>query len=48
MKQNSLYLVIGVLIAAVVALGIYVYHEESQPDGVEIKIGNSGISVDGN
>lgn len=48
MKQNSLYLIIGILIAAVVALGIYVYHEESKPDGVEIKIGNSGISVDGN
>ncbi len=48
MQQNRLYLVIGALIVAVVALGIYVWREEAKPDGVEIKIDGSGISVQEN
>jgi hypothetical protein len=48
MKQNQLYLIIGALIAAVVALGIYVYREESKPAGVELKIDESGISIQEN
>jgi len=46
--QNRLYLVIGVLVALVVVLGIYVWREESKPDGVEIKIDGGGISVQEN
>ena len=38
MKQNTLYLVIGALVVAIIALGIYVYREESKPKGVELKI----------
>jgi hypothetical protein len=34
MNQNKLYMVIGALLVAVLALGIYVYREESKPDGV--------------
>lgn len=45
MKQNQLYLIIGALVVAVIALGIYVYREESQPKGVEIKLNQQGISV---
>ncbi len=45
MKQNRLYLIIGALAVAVIALGIYVYREESKPSGVELRIDNSGISV---
>ncbi|MBD0413134.1 hypothetical protein [Oryzicola mucosus] len=48
MQQKQLYLVIGALVAAVIALGIYVLREESQPDGVEIKLNESGISVQQN
>ena len=48
MKQNQLYLIIGALIVAVVALGIYVYREESKPDGVELRIDDSGISIEQN
>jgi hypothetical protein len=47
-RTNSLYLIIGALIVAVVALGIYVYQEESKPDGVELRIDESGISVEEN
>ncbi len=46
-NQNTLYLVIGALIVAVIALGIYVYREESRP-GVEMRIDGSGISVEEN
>ncbi len=48
MRTNTLYLIIGALIVAVVALGIYVYREQSRPDGVEIKVNEQGISVEGN
>jgi hypothetical protein len=47
-NRNSLYLIIGVLVAAVVALGVYVYREESKPSGVELKIDDSGISIEQN
>jgi hypothetical protein len=47
-RTNSLYLIIGALIVAVVALGIYVYREESKPSGVELRIDESGISVEEN
>ena len=48
MKQNQLYLLVGVLIAVVVVLGIYVWRQESQPSGVEIRLDESGISVEQN
>lgn len=48
MKQNNLYLIIGALVAAVIALGIYIYREESKPKGVELRIDESGISVQEN
>jgi hypothetical protein len=48
MRQNQLYLIIGALVVVVVALGIYVYREESKPDGVELRIDESGISVEQN
>jgi hypothetical protein len=48
MKQNHLYLIIGALLVAVIALGIYVYREESKPAGVELKIDESGISIQEN
>ncbi len=37
MRQNQLYLIIGALIVVVIALGIYVWREESKPDGVELE-----------
>ena len=48
MNRNSLYAVIGALIVAVIALGIYVYREEQKPEGVELKIDDSGISIQKN
>ena len=48
MRQKQLYLIIGALVVAVIALGIYVWREESKPSGVELRIDESGISVEEN
>ena len=48
MKQNQLYLLIGALVVIVIGLGIYVFREESKPSGVEIRLDESGISVEEN
>ncbi|TIM42376.1 MAG: hypothetical protein E5Y55_22370 [Mesorhizobium sp.] len=48
MKQNMLYLVIGALVVVGIALGIYVYREQTRPEGVELKIDDKGISIQRN
>ncbi|AGA08366.1 hypothetical protein CDO26_19145 (plasmid) [Sinorhizobium meliloti] len=48
MSRNTLYLVIGILAVAVVALGAYAWREETKPDGVEIRLDDSGLSVERN
>jgi RsiW-degrading membrane proteinase PrsW (M82 family) len=48
MSQNTLYVVVGALAVVVVALGIYVYRENTKPEGVELKIDDSGISLQTN
>lgn len=47
-RNNGLYLIIGALVVAVIGLGIYVYQEEQKPDGVELQIGESGVSIEEN
>lgn len=47
-QSNNLYLIIGALLIAVVGLGAYVWHEESKPSGIEMKIGPNGVSVEEN
>jgi hypothetical protein len=46
MQQNRLYFVIGALVVAVIALGIYVWQKERQPEGVEIRLDENGVSVE--
>ncbi|AZN96314.1 MULTISPECIES: hypothetical protein [Mesorhizobium] len=48
MKQNMLYLIIGALVVVVIALGTYVYREQTKPKGVELKIDDKGISIQEN
>lgn len=48
MRQNTLYLIIGALIVVVIALGIYIYREQTRPKGVELKIDDKGISIQQN
>lgn len=47
-RNNGLYLIIGALVVAVIGVGIYVYQEESKPKGVELRIGENGVSVEEN
>ena len=48
MKQNQLYILVGLLIAVVIGLGVYIFQEQSKPSGVEIKLNESGISIQEN
>ena len=48
MRQNRLYFIIGALAVIVIGLGIYVWQEETKPKGVEIRLDQSGISVQEN
>ncbi|AZO11432.1 MULTISPECIES: hypothetical protein [unclassified Mesorhizobium] len=48
MKQNALYLIIGALVVVVIALGVYIYREQTRPKGVELKIDDKGISIQQN
>jgi hypothetical protein len=38
--------VIGALVVLVVGMGIYILREASKPNGVDISIGEKGISVE--
>ena len=46
MSRNTLPIVIAVLAVGAAILG-YMYYQDQQTSGVEIKIGESGISVEG-
>lgn len=48
MSRNMLYLVIGALVVVVIGFAIYVYQQESEPQGVEIQLNEQGISIEGN
>ncbi|YCI04567.1 hypothetical protein M1D34_22190 [Ensifer sp. D2-11] len=47
MNRNGLYLVIAALVVVTIGLSIYIYREETR-SGVEIEIGEDGISVQEN
>ncbi|WP_192895668.1 hypothetical protein [Arsenicitalea aurantiaca] len=47
MSRNTLYLVIGVLVAAVIVFAIYTYQQQTRP-GLEIRVDEQGLSVEGN
>jgi len=46
MSRNVLYLIVTILGIAVVAIGYQLYHERQRTTGVEISIGDRGISVE--
>lgn len=47
-NRNALYMIIGALIVVVAGFSYYAYQEEKQPDGVEIKVNEQGLSIEGN
>ena len=44
-SRNSLYFIIGGLLVVTAFLGYIVYEETRQPTGVEISIGQDGVSI---
>lgn len=48
MNRNGLYLIIGALIVVVAGLSIYAYQEETKPAGIEMRVGEDGISIEEN
>jgi len=46
MNRNVSYLVIGVLAVAVAVFGYQLYQERHKTTGVEISIGDRGISIE--
>jgi hypothetical protein len=45
-RNNGLYFLIGALVVVIVGLGAYIFNEERKPDGIELRIGQNGISVE--
>jgi predicted negative regulator of RcsB-dependent stress response len=46
MNRNVLYLVIGALAIASAVFGYQLYQERQKTTGIEISVGNSGISIE--
>jgi hypothetical protein len=47
-SRNQLYAICAVFGVAIVVLGYLVYEDRQKPKGVEIKIDDNGISIQGN
>ena len=48
MSRNQLYAITAVFAVAIVVLGYLVYEDRQKAKGVEIKIDDNGISIQGN
>ena len=48
MSRNTLYGVIAILVIALVAFGIYTYQQQQAQPGIEVRVDEQGISIDGN
>ena len=48
MSRNGLYAVIAVLLIAIVGFGIYSYQQQQARPGIEVRVDEQGISIDGN
>ena len=46
MNRNVTYLVIGALVVAVAVVGYLLYQERQQTSGIDINVGESGISIE--
>jgi hypothetical protein len=46
-RSNMLYLLIGALVIAVAAMGYQLYQDRHQPEGLDIKVGPGGLSIQG-
>ena len=44
-NQNNLYLIIGVLVV-VIAVGGFLFYQERHKSGIDVEVGEKGISVE--
>lgn len=47
MNRNTLYLIVGVLVAALIIAGVLLYREQQKP-ALDIEVNDSGLSVETN
>jgi hypothetical protein len=47
-SRNGLIAVIAVLAIAVVGFALYTYQQEQARPGIEVRVDETGISIDGN
>jgi hypothetical protein len=45
-SRNILYLAIGALVVVVAVLGYNLYQDRKEPKGVQINLGDKGISIE--
>lgn len=48
MSRNALYGVVAILVIALVAFGIYTYQQQQAQPGIEVRVDEQGIEIDGN
>ena len=48
MSRNSLYGVIAILVIALAGFAIYTYQQQQARPGIEVRVDEQGISIDGN
>lgn len=48
MSRNGLYVVIAILLVAIIGFGIYSYQQQQARPGIEVRIDEQGVSIDGN
>lgn len=48
MNKNGLYVLLGALVVIIIGFSYYTYQQESKPKGVELKIGEQGVSIEQN
>ena len=47
-SRDALYMVIGALIVVVAGFSFYAWQQETEPDGVEIRLNEEGLSIQEN
>ena len=45
-RGNLVYLAIGALVIIVSVLGYQLYQDRKQPEGVQIRVGPNGVSIE--
>ncbi len=48
MSRNGLYALVAVLAIAIIGFAIYTYQEQQKAPGLEVRINETGVSIDGN